>query len=95
MKHTCDKCNAPSTNNFHSHTQAKHLQFVSGVHKTSFWLATFAWDLLNASIAVAVSIILFAAIQVEGYRNEGLAAVFLLFVSHVMVSISVVSLAYA
>ena len=61
--------------------QAKHLQFVSGVHSTSYWTATFAWDLINALLPIVVSVILFAAFQVEAYTGDGLAAVFFLLVS--------------
>ena len=60
--------------------QAKHLQFVSGVHISSFWISTFAWDLLNAAVPVILSVLLFAAFQVDGYTGDGLAAVFLLLV---------------
>lgn len=62
-------------------TQAKHLQFVSGVHTTSYWLGNFVWDLLNAAVPIIITLILFAAFQVEAYSGEGLGAVFLLFVS--------------
>ena len=47
---------------------------------TSFWMSTFAWDLLNAIVPVILSVILFAAFQVEGYTGDGLASVFLLLV---------------
>ncbi len=60
--------------------QAKHLQFVSGVHSTSYWTATFAWDLINALLPVIISFILFAAFQIEAYEGDGLAAIFLLLV---------------
>ena len=65
----------------HLPMQAKHLQFVSGVHTTSYWLGNFAWDLLNAVVPILISLILFAAFQVDAYSGEGLGAVFLLFVS--------------
>ncbi len=61
--------------------QAKHLQFVSGVFPSSYWLATFAWDLLNAFVPVLASVILFAVFQVEAFTGEGLAAIFVLLVS--------------
>lgn len=65
-------------------SQAKHLQFVSGVDVSSYWLATFAWDILNSLIPVIFSIILFAAFQVEGYTGAGLAGVFLLLVLNLL-----------
>lgn len=62
--------------------QAKHLQFVSGLHTTSYWLANLVWDLLNAVPPLLISIALFAAFQVDAYSSgEGLAAVSLLLVS--------------
>lgn len=64
--------------------QAKHLQFVSGVHVTSYWLATFAWDLLNVLVPVFVSFVLFAAFQVEGYTGQALGGIFLLLVSSIV-----------
>ena len=61
--------------------QAKHLQFVSGVHSSSYWLASFVWDFLNALIPVVISIIIFAAFQVEAYSSaKVLGAIFLLLV---------------
>jgi len=53
---------------------------VSGVHTTSYWLANLAWDLLNGAVPIVISLILFAAFQVEAYSGEGLAAVLLLFI---------------
>ena len=74
-------CDAPVTYSYSDMlVQAKLLQFVSGVFPSSYWLATFAWDLLNASVPVIVSIILFAAFQIESFSGEGLGAVFLLLV---------------
>ena len=62
--------------------QAKHLQFVSGVHSSSYWLATFAWDLLNALVPIIISIIIFAAFRVEAFSSpEALIAIFVLLVS--------------
>ncbi len=60
--------------------QAKHLQFVSGVHITSYWTSTFAWDLINASVPVILSIVMFAAFQVDAYSGDGLLAVAILLV---------------
>ena len=48
---------------------------------TSYWLATFVWDLLNAMVPVALSFILFLAFQVDGYTGDALGAILLLLVS--------------
>ena len=62
--------------------QAKHLQFVSGVHSSSYWLATFAWDLLNALVPIVISVIIFAAFRVDAFSSpEALVAIFVLLVS--------------
>ena len=44
-------------------------------------MATFAWDLLNCIPPVAITIILFAAFQIEQYNGINLVAVLLLLVS--------------
>lgn len=62
--------------------QAKHLQFVSGVQASSYWLATFAWDLVNAFIPAILTVILFAAFQIDGYKGENIGAIFLLVVCY-------------
>ena len=61
--------------------QAKHLQFVSGVHVSSYWMATFLWDLISCLVPVILSVIIFAAFQATGYTGEGLAGVAMLLVS--------------
>ena len=61
--------------------QSKHLQFVSGVRATTYWLSNFVWDLFTALFPVIITFILFACFQVEGYQDEGLAAVFVILVS--------------
>jgi len=61
-------------------SQAKHIQFVSGVHITSFWLSAYLWDLINSLVPTIVAVILFAAFPIDAYR-ESLGSVFLLFVS--------------
>jgi hypothetical protein len=53
---------------------------VSGVHVTSYWLGTFAWDLLNAMVPALLSFVLFAAFQVDGYTGDALGGILLLLV---------------
>ena len=62
------------------HFQAKHLQVVSGVKVTSYWLATFAWDMVNSLPPIILIVIAFAAFNEDGLRGENLAAIFLLLV---------------
>lgn len=50
-------------------TSSKHLQFVSGVNTTIFWLVSFIWDLLVfASLSVCVTLALWA-MQRDGFKT--------------------------
>ncbi|XP_069369174.1 retinal-specific phospholipid-transporting ATPase ABCA4-like isoform X2 [Paralichthys olivaceus] len=40
-------------------TQAKHLQFVSGVSPLVYWMANFLWDMVNYSISAAMVVEVF------------------------------------
>ncbi|CAB1457509.1 unnamed protein product [Pleuronectes platessa] len=40
-------------------TQAKHLQFVSGVSPLVYWMANFFWDMVNYSISAAIVVEVF------------------------------------
>jgi ATP-binding cassette subfamily A (ABC1) protein 3 len=48
------------------------------VDVTSYWLATFAWDLINALVPILISFLLFAAFQIDGFKDEALGAILLL-----------------
>ena len=62
-------------------TKAKHLQFVSGVHTTTFWLANFIWDSLIILVAISLSTVVIAAFQLNAFSvGESLAAVVVLMV---------------
>ena len=66
--------------------QAKHLQFVSGVHSSSYWMAIFTWDLLNALVPIILSIVIFATFQVDAFSEpESLLAIFLLLVRLIII----------
>ena len=67
--------------------QAKHLQVVSGVSPSSYWLATFAWDLLNCLPVTVLIVVVFLAFNDEGYREDRIGAVFLLVVRDVAVAV--------
>ena len=59
-------------------SKAKHIQRVSGVHLSSFWLSAFLWDIINYIVPCVIILILFAAFQVPAYQNENLPVVALL-----------------
>ena len=62
-------------------TKAKHLQFVSGVHATTFWLANFIWDSLIILVVISLSTVVIAAFQIDAFSvGEPLAALVVLMV---------------
>ncbi|XP_031561453.1 ATP-binding cassette sub-family A member 3-like [Actinia tenebrosa] len=60
-------------------SKAKHLQFVSGVDSFCYWFGTYTWDYLNYLIPALFVLVIFAAFQVESYKND-MGAVFLLLI---------------
>uniref|UniRef100_A0A3B3Z6U0 ABC transporter domain-containing protein n=1 Tax=Periophthalmus magnuspinnatus TaxID=409849 RepID=A0A3B3Z6U0_9GOBI len=48
-------------------SKAKHLQFVSGVNPTVYWLANFAWDMCNYVIPCFIVVIIFLCFQTKAY----------------------------
>uniref|UniRef100_A0A4W3GLK7 ABC-2 type transporter transmembrane domain-containing protein n=1 Tax=Callorhinchus milii TaxID=7868 RepID=A0A4W3GLK7_CALMI len=48
-------------------SQAKHLQFVSGVKPSVYWLANFAWDMCNYSIPATLVVSIFICFQQKSY----------------------------
>ncbi|KAJ3585195.1 hypothetical protein NHX12_013916 [Muraenolepis orangiensis] len=48
-------------------TKAKHLQFVSGVNPTIYWVANFAWDMCNYAVPCVIVILIFLCFQQEAY----------------------------
>lgn len=52
-------------------TKSKHLQFISGVRSSNFWLSSYSWDLLNYALPCIIACILFALFNVEAFTNDG------------------------
>ena len=48
-------------------TKAKHLQVVSGLGLSTYWIGNFVWDLLNYMFPVIVSVIIFVAFKLPAY----------------------------
>ncbi|GAB6031180.1 ATP-binding cassette sub- A member 3 [Chamberlinius hualienensis] len=59
-------------------SDAKHLQFVSGVRAPTYWVANFIWDFLNYIIPCLGIMIVFLAFQQDGYCTLGLQGCLLL-----------------
>uniref|UniRef100_A0A4W5LU81 ATP binding cassette subfamily A member 4 n=1 Tax=Hucho hucho TaxID=62062 RepID=A0A4W5LU81_9TELE len=50
-------------------TQAKHLQFVSGVSPVIYWMANFLWDMVNYSISAALVVGIFMVFDKKCYTS--------------------------
>ncbi|XP_056155293.1 retinal-specific phospholipid-transporting ATPase ABCA4-like [Lampris incognitus] len=50
-------------------TQAKHLQFVSGVSPLVYWVANFLWDMVNYSISAAMVVAIFIYFDKKCYTS--------------------------
>ncbi|XP_035828704.1 phospholipid-transporting ATPase ABCA7 [Aplysia californica] len=48
-------------------SNSKHLQFVSGINPTIYWLANWLWDMLNYSIPAILCIFIFLAFGKDAY----------------------------
>ncbi|XP_021059994.1 ATP-binding cassette sub-family A member 7 isoform X1 [Mus pahari] len=60
-------------------TRAKHLQLVSGLPQTLYWLGNFLWDMCNYLMAVCIVVLIFLAFQQKAYvAPENLPALLLL-----------------
>ncbi|KAM6949618.1 phospholipid-transporting ATPase ABCA1 [Aplochiton taeniatus] len=62
-------------------TKAKHLQFVSGVNPTVYWVANFTWDMCNYIVPCLIVIVIFLCFQQKAYVSPpNLPALILLLV---------------
>uniref|UniRef100_A0A9J7ZV75 ATP-binding cassette, sub-family A (ABC1), member 4a n=1 Tax=Cyprinus carpio carpio TaxID=630221 RepID=A0A9J7ZV75_CYPCA len=52
-------------------TQAKHLQFVSGVSPLVYWIANFFWDMINYAVSAAMVVAIFIAFDKKCYTSPG------------------------
>lgn len=64
-------------------TNAKHLQFVSGVNFVTFWLANMVWDFINFLVPCLGILLTFLLFQEDGFisgdQQGRLLLVFLLY----------------
>uniref|UniRef100_A0A8C6MR11 ATP-binding cassette, sub-family A member 3 n=1 Tax=Mus spicilegus TaxID=10103 RepID=A0A8C6MR11_MUSSI len=51
--------------------QAKHVQFVSGVHVATFWLSALLWDLISFLVPSLLLLVVFQAFNVHAFTRDG------------------------
>ncbi|XP_066131310.1 phospholipid-transporting ATPase ABCA3 [Saccopteryx bilineata] len=51
--------------------QAKHVQFVSGVHVATFWLSALLWDLISFLVPSLLLLVVFKAFDVHAFTRDG------------------------
>ncbi|XP_037363662.1 phospholipid-transporting ATPase ABCA3 [Talpa occidentalis] len=51
--------------------QAKHLQFVSGVHVATYWLSALLWDLVSFLVPSLLLLVVFRAFDVHAFTQDG------------------------
>lgn len=51
--------------------QAKHVQFLSGVHVATFWLSALLWDLLSFLVPSLLLVVVFKAFDVHAFTRDG------------------------
>ncbi|XP_056379091.1 retinal-specific phospholipid-transporting ATPase ABCA4 isoform X2 [Hyla sarda] len=51
-------------------SNAKHLQFVSGVTPAVYWLTNFSWDIANYAISVAMVVVIFIGFEKKAYTSS-------------------------
>ncbi|XP_072824277.1 retinal-specific phospholipid-transporting ATPase ABCA4 isoform X1 [Vicugna pacos] len=49
--------------------KARHLQFISGVSPTTYWLTNFLWDIMNYSVSAALVVGIFIGFQKKAYTS--------------------------
>ncbi|XP_066124805.1 retinal-specific phospholipid-transporting ATPase ABCA4 isoform X4 [Saccopteryx bilineata] len=49
--------------------KAKHLQFISGVSPTTYWLTNFLWDIMNYAVSAALVVGIFIGFQKKAYTS--------------------------
>ncbi|XP_058536334.1 phospholipid-transporting ATPase ABCA3 [Ochotona princeps] len=54
--------------------QAKHVQFVSGVHVATYWLSALLWDLISFLVPSLLLLAVFRAFDVRAFAWDGRAA---------------------
>jgi ATP-binding cassette subfamily A (ABC1) protein 3 len=63
-----------------SSSKSKHLQFVSGVRVSSYWMANFVWDITIILVNIVIICVMVAAFQIGEFTGANFLAFFLLLV---------------
>uniref|UniRef100_A0A8C5Q6L7 ATP binding cassette subfamily A member 4 n=1 Tax=Leptobrachium leishanense TaxID=445787 RepID=A0A8C5Q6L7_9ANUR len=50
-------------------SNAKHLQFVSGVSPTVYWITNYTWDIINYTISVVMVVMIFIMFDKKAYTS--------------------------
>ncbi|XP_063138015.1 retinal-specific phospholipid-transporting ATPase ABCA4 isoform X1 [Rattus norvegicus] len=50
-------------------TKAKHLQFISGVSPTTYWMTNFLWDIMNYAVSAGLVVGIFIGFQKKAYTS--------------------------
>ncbi|XP_063236956.1 phospholipid-transporting ATPase ABCA7-like isoform X2 [Bacillus rossius redtenbacheri] len=51
-------------------SNAKHLQFVSGVNRMVYWVSTYCWDMMAYMVAALLCVFVFLAFNEQAYVSE-------------------------
>ncbi|XP_068095875.1 retinal-specific phospholipid-transporting ATPase ABCA4 isoform X2 [Hyperolius riggenbachi] len=51
-------------------SNAKHLQFVSGVTPAVYWFTNFAWDIANYAVSVVMVVVIFIGFEKKAYTSS-------------------------
>ena len=68
--------------------QAKHLQFVSGVRNSIYWMANLIWDCGICVVNIAVICIIVGGFRVEEFSDQNFLALFTLLVSNTLPTVN-------
>ncbi|XP_064227202.1 retinal-specific phospholipid-transporting ATPase ABCA4 isoform X1 [Aotus nancymaae] len=49
--------------------KSKHLQFISGVSPTTYWVTNFLWDIMNYTVSAALVVGIFIGFQKKAYTS--------------------------
>ena len=61
-------------------SKAKHLQFVSGVSATSYWLSALTWDLINAFLPIFLTLVVFRGFRLSAFHGSALTSILLVLI---------------